>query len=91
MFYSFLIETIRVHRPLLETSAGICIRLLLLLTSPFSSVDHPALFLRNGPLHRIESRRTKYTFKTKTGKNTHFCSTKTALSKAVSLKATGHR
>lgn len=81
--YSFLIEMIRVHRPLLEPSAGICIRLLLLLTCPSSSVDHPALFLRNGPLHRIESKRTRYIFKTKTSKNTHFFSTEAALSRLL--------
>lgn len=66
--HSFLIEIIKLHRPLSDTSVGICTHLALLLGSPFSSVDHLALFLRNGLLHRIGPRRTRYTFKIDTSK-----------------------
>lgn len=47
------------NRPLPDTSVVICTHLVLLLDSPFSSVDHLALFLRNGLLHRIGPRRTR--------------------------------
>lgn len=66
--HTLLIEIIKVHRPLSDTSAVICTHLVLLLGFPFSSVDHLALFLRNGLLHRIGSRRTRYIYKIETGK-----------------------
>lgn len=56
------------HRPLSDTSAGICTHLVLLWDSPFSPVDHLALFLRNGLLHRTGPRRTRQIFTVETSK-----------------------